>query len=73
MVLSILLYGCEIWPVRVPDERVLAALDNDSTRRILHKRRRDCVPTIELQPPTHTYTKEGSAGLATLRDVLRVS
>ncbi len=32
---SILLYGCETWPVRVTDERMLAVFDNDSFRRIL--------------------------------------
>ncbi len=44
---SILLYGCETWPVRVADERMLEVFDNDSIRCILHVKRRDCVPTVE--------------------------
>ncbi len=46
VVRSILLYGCETWPVRVADERMLEAFDNDS---ILRVRRRDCVPFVELR------------------------
>ncbi len=46
---SILLYGCEIWLVRVADERMLEVFDNDSIRRILCVRRRDCVPSVELR------------------------
>ncbi len=42
-------YGCETWHVRVVDERILEVFDNDSTRRILRVRRRDCVPTVELR------------------------
>ncbi len=49
VVRSILLYGCETWPVRVADERVLEVFDNDSIRRILRVRRRDCVPSVELR------------------------
>ncbi len=49
VVRSILLYGCEIWPVRVADDRMLDAFDNDSIRRILHVKRRDCAPTAELR------------------------
>ncbi len=49
VVRSILLYGCETWPVRVAEERSLEAFDNDSIRRILHVRRRDCVPSMELR------------------------
>ncbi len=45
---SILLYGCETWPVRVADERTLEVFDNDIIRRILRVRRRDCVPSVEL-------------------------
>ncbi len=43
----ILLYGCETWPVIVADERMV--FDNDSIGRILHVRRRDCVPSDELR------------------------
>ncbi len=49
VVRSILLYGCETWPVRVADERMLEVFDNDSIRRILRVRRRDCVPSVELR------------------------
>ncbi len=46
---SILLNGCETWPVRVADERMLEAFDNDSIRRILRVKRRDCVPFVKLR------------------------
>ncbi len=46
---SILLYGCETWPARVADERMLEVFDNDSINHILCKRRRDCVPPVELR------------------------
>ncbi len=49
LVRSILLYGCETWSVRVADERMLEVFDNDSIRRILRVRRRDCVPSVELR------------------------
>ncbi len=48
MVHTILLYGCETWPVREADERILAVFANDSIRRILHVRRRDCMSSVEL-------------------------
>ncbi len=35
-------------PVRVAGERMLEVFDNDSIRRILRVRRRDCVPSVEL-------------------------
>ncbi len=44
---SILLYGCETWPVRVVDEKTLWVFDNDSIRRIQRVRRGDCVPLVE--------------------------
>ncbi len=49
VVRSILLYGYEIWPVRVADERMLEVFDNDSIHRILRVRRRDYVPSVELR------------------------
>ncbi len=49
VVRSILLYGCETWPVREADERMLEVFDNDSIRRILRVRRRDRVPSVELR------------------------
>ncbi len=49
VVRSILLYGCETWPVLVANERMLEVFDNDSIRRILRVRRIDCVPSVELQ------------------------
>ncbi len=39
---AILLCGCETWPVRVADERMLEVFDNDSIHCILCVRRRDC-------------------------------
>ncbi len=47
---SIFLYGCEAWPIfiRVADERMSEVFDNDSIRRILRVRRRDCVPSVKL-------------------------
>ncbi len=48
VVRSILFYGCKMSPARVADERVLAFFDNNSIRRILNVRRRDCVPTTVL-------------------------
>ncbi len=41
--------GCEAWPVRVTDEKMLEVFDVDSIRRILRVRRRDCVPSVELR------------------------
>ncbi len=49
VVRSILPYGCETWSVRVAGERVLGVFDNDSIRRILRVRRRDCVPSVGLR------------------------
>ncbi len=49
VVRSILLYGCETWPVRVAGERMLEVFNNDSIRRILRVKRRDCVPSVELR------------------------
>ncbi len=46
---SILLYGCETWPVRIADERILEVFVNDSICRILRVRHRDCVPSVELR------------------------
>ncbi len=40
MLRTILLYGCETWPARVGNERILAVLDNNNIRRIQHVRRR---------------------------------
>ncbi len=45
----ILLYGSEIWPVRVAEERTLEVFDNDNIRRILRVRRNDFVPSVELR------------------------
>ncbi len=49
VVRSILLYGCETWPVQVADESMLEVFDNDSIRQILHVRRRDCMPSVKLR------------------------
>ncbi len=45
----VLLYGCEMWPVRAADERMLAVFENESIIRTLHVKHRDCAPTVELQ------------------------
>ncbi len=72
---SILLYGCKTWPVRIVDERMLEVFGNDSIRRILRVRRRDCVPFVELHRrlcltsiPALLVQKR-SAGLVMLQDV----
>ncbi len=49
VVRSILLYGCETWPVREANKMMLEVFDNDSIRRILRVRRKDCVPSVELR------------------------
>ncbi len=49
VVRSILLNGCETWPARVADERMLEVLQNDSIRCILHVKRRDCVPSVNVR------------------------
>ncbi len=49
VVRSIFLYGCETWPARIADERMLEVFDHDSTRRILRVRRRYCVSSVELR------------------------
>ncbi len=41
-----MLYGCETWPVRVADESMLEAFDNDSITSFYLK---DCVPSVELR------------------------
>ncbi len=48
VVRSILLYGFEIWPARVAEERMLEVFDNYSIRCILRARRRDCMPSVGL-------------------------
>ncbi len=49
VVRSTFLYGCETWPVRVADERMLEVFDNDSICHILRVRRRDFVQSMELR------------------------
>ena len=48
MFLTILLYGCETWSLRVVDLRKLEVSDNDCLRYILRCRRIDRVPTTTL-------------------------
>ncbi len=69
---SVLFYGLETWPIQVEDERVLEVFDNDSISHILHVRRGDCVPTVELRrrPCQNSSSKEGPTDLNMLRDVL---
>ncbi len=76
---SILLYGCETWPVRVADERMLEVFDNENIRRILRVRRRDCVQSVELRRRLclasiqALLVQKGSAGLDMPQDVPKVS
>ncbi len=49
MVGTILLYGCETWPLRVEDQRRLEVFDNDCLRRILGCLRQDRIPCIALR------------------------
>ncbi len=53
MVRTILLYGCETWPLRVEDQRCLEVFDSDCLRRILGRRRRDRVPCEVLRHRLH--------------------
>ncbi len=53
---SILLSGCETWPVRVADKRMLEVFDNDSIRRILRVRCRDCGTASPPLPYKHADT-----------------
>ncbi len=48
-VCSISFYGCETWPIRVADDRMLEVFDNDRIHRILRVRHIDCVPSVELR------------------------
>ncbi len=47
VVRSIPLYYCEIWPVRLADERMLVVFDHDIIHFILHVRRSDCLSSLE--------------------------
>ncbi len=49
VVRTILLYGCEYWPLRVEDQRCLEVFGNGCLRRILGRRRRDRVPCEALR------------------------
>ncbi len=49
LTLTILLYGCETWLVRVADERMLVAFDDINIGHILCERRSDCAPTVEFR------------------------
>ncbi len=53
MIWTILLYGCETWPLRGDDQRRLEVFDNDCLRRILGRRHLDRVPCTALCPPLH--------------------
>ncbi len=48
LIRTILLYGCETWPVRVEDLRRLEVVDNDCLRCLLRCCRRDRVPCASL-------------------------
>ncbi len=53
MVKTILLYGCETWPLRVEDQRRLEVFDNGCLRRILRCRRQDRIPCVALRHRLH--------------------
>ncbi len=65
------LYGCETWPVRVADERMLEVIDNDSTETMFHPW--NCDAASSLQAFRRCSRKEGSAGLVMPQDVPKVS
>ncbi len=44
-----MIYSCDLWPVRVAHEWMLADIGNDSIRLILHLRRRHRVPSTGLR------------------------
>ncbi len=49
VVRTILLHGCETWPLRVEDRKRLEVFDNDCLRRIEGCNRRDRVPCAVLR------------------------
>ncbi len=53
MVRTILVYGCEAWPLRVENQRRLEVFDNDCLRRILGRRRLDRSPCAVLRRQLH--------------------
>ncbi len=61
------LYGCALWLVRVADERVLAVFENDRIRCILR-----IYLTVELRCLLRSSSEERSVDSATARDVLRM-
>ncbi len=79
VVRSILLYGCEAWPVRVANGRMLEVFANDSIRRIVRVRHRACVPSVELRRRlcltsiVALLVQKGSTGLVMLPDVPKVT
>ncbi len=78
---SRLLFLVAVWNIVAykADERMLAVFDNDRIRRILHVRQQECVQEWQNCGTTSASlaywlnsSKEGFAGLAILRGVLRV-
>ncbi len=53
VVRTIMLYGCETWPLRVEDQRRLEVFDSDCLRRILGYRRQDRIPCVALRHRLH--------------------
>ncbi len=49
VVRTILLYGCETWPLRVEDQRRFEVFDNGYLRRILGRRQSDRVSCNALR------------------------
>ncbi len=46
---TVLLYGCESWPLHVEDQRRLEIFNNDCLRRILGCRHQDRIPCVALR------------------------
>ncbi len=53
VVRTILLYGCETWPLRVEDQRSPEVSDNDCLRRLLGRRSLDRVPCAVFRRQLH--------------------
>ncbi len=68
LVCSILLYGCETWPVRGADERILEIFDNDRKAQRLW-----AICGTASPPLPNKHTGIARAGFVLLQDVPKVS
>ncbi len=73
LVRTILLYGCETWPVRVEDLRRLEVLDNDCLRRILRCSRRARCSTLHQRCSLRALPSILLHALGMLQDGARVN